>query len=186
MKKCWICRESLPVEAFNRDKSRRGSLQSRCRACDRARAAAFLAANPHVRWSADYRKRVRRYGFEPVVEDFRLEDLVALRGSGCHGCGGPEWAELDHIVPVSLGGAHCLANVQLLCEECHRDKTRTDRAWIGEELAGLVPLPFEAPVRVPASGHARFRGSGGVVGPPKVCEAVTGAHGVPLFEWSGT
>lgn len=31
--------------------------------------------------------------------------------------------EVDHIVPVSQGGNECLDNLQLLCHECHKEKT---------------------------------------------------------------
>jgi 5-methylcytosine-specific restriction protein A len=35
-------------------------------------------------------------------------------------------AEMDHIVPLILGGAHREANLQLLCNECHAAKTKLD------------------------------------------------------------
>jgi len=35
--------------------------------------------------------------------------------------------ELDHIIALGLGGTDEASNLQLLCRECHRDKTRNDR-----------------------------------------------------------
>jgi 5-methylcytosine-specific restriction protein A len=35
-------------------------------------------------------------------------------------------AELDHILPLALGGADELANIQVLCGRHHREKTRFD------------------------------------------------------------
>lgn len=38
-----------------------------------------------------------------------------------------DW-QADHVVALILGGPHALDNVQLLCTECHRIKTRADLA----------------------------------------------------------
>jgi 5-methylcytosine-specific restriction protein A len=35
-------------------------------------------------------------------------------------------AEVDHIVPLSDGGEHDLANLQTLCTACHRVKTANE------------------------------------------------------------
>lgn len=33
---------------------------------------------------------------------------------------------LDHVLPLELGGQTCLSNLQLLCLDCHKAKTRED------------------------------------------------------------
>jgi 5-methylcytosine-specific restriction endonuclease McrA len=46
----------------------------------------------------------------------------------CRGCGvlTENW-EVDHIIPVFLGGSACgLENLQTLCVDCHKDKTYTE------------------------------------------------------------
>jgi hypothetical protein len=48
-------------------------------------------------------------------------------GARCVECGGAELLEYDHVIPVALGGATTLANLQLLCGPCNRAK--------GERLA---------------------------------------------------
>ena len=35
--------------------------------------------------------------------------------------------EVDHITPVSLGGSDDIGNLQLLCKECHKEKTGRER-----------------------------------------------------------
>lgn len=35
-------------------------------------------------------------------------------------------SEVDHIVPVARGGDNSLSNLQSLCHECHREKTRRE------------------------------------------------------------
>jgi 5-methylcytosine-specific restriction protein A len=40
-----------------------------------------------------------------------------------------EATELDHIVPLFKGGTNEAENLQGLCTECHKDKTRIDMGW---------------------------------------------------------
>lgn len=35
--------------------------------------------------------------------------------------------EIDHITPISLGGPTALNNLQVLCVECHEEKSRPER-----------------------------------------------------------
>jgi 5-methylcytosine-specific restriction protein A len=60
-----------------------------------------------------------------------LKRRVALRDNGCcYVCGGEDADELEHIVPVSKGGApRDLDNLGLIhSEPCHRDKTAREAA----------------------------------------------------------
>lgn len=38
----------------------------------------------------------------------------------------PREAEVDHILPCELGGEPILANAQVLCRVCHKEKTAND------------------------------------------------------------
>lgn len=58
---------------------------------------------------------------------------VAYRqGYRCAGCDIllPPDHEIDHIVPVALNGSDSLSNLQALCVDCHRQKTRDQRHQI--------------------------------------------------------
>lgn len=35
--------------------------------------------------------------------------------------------QVDHVVPLALGGQHCCKNLQLLTEQAHKEKTKRDR-----------------------------------------------------------
>jgi 5-methylcytosine-specific restriction endonuclease McrA len=57
----------------------------------------------------------------------RLDLFVAAYGR-CQGCGwtltpGTRW-EVDHVIPLALGGRDALDNMQVLCVPCHSGKTR--------------------------------------------------------------
>ena len=59
---------------------------------------------------------------KPIPQD--VKDKVWNRDNGkCIQCGGNENLEFDHIIPVSKGGANTYRNIQLLCENCNRNKS---------------------------------------------------------------
>lgn len=58
----------------------------------------------------------------PVPVDLRREVYERDGGACCH-CGETFDLQYDHILPVALGGATTLENLQLLCGDCNRTKS---------------------------------------------------------------
>jgi 5-methylcytosine-specific restriction endonuclease McrA len=57
------------------------------------------------------------------------KDRVLERGGWmCAICTAVDQLEIDHIIALCLGGTNQVSNLQVLCHECHREKTRTDLA----------------------------------------------------------
>lgn len=56
----------------------------------------------------------------------RLRHVVLVEEPVCMICGRKPSVEVDHILPVSKGGADDRDNLQGTCKECHEDKTRVD------------------------------------------------------------
>ena len=58
------------------------------------------------------------------------ETLEQKRGGGCAECGREDTLEVDHIHPISADpfGRNDIENLQLLCAECHEQKT-VAQAW---------------------------------------------------------
>lgn len=58
----------------------------------------------------------------------RIRERIILRdGAACVKCGkgvGP--LEVDHVVPLHVGGSNDPANLELLCRDCHRVKTELE------------------------------------------------------------
>ncbi len=53
----------------------------------------------------------------------KVKDAVWERDAGvCQDCGGNEYIEYDHVIPVSRGGTSAQENLQLLCRKCNRKK----------------------------------------------------------------
>lgn len=60
----------------------------------------------------------------------KIMSAAITRAAGkCEKCSAvlkPREAEVDHILPDILGGEPILANAQVLCKPCHKDKTADD------------------------------------------------------------
>ena len=69
------------------------------------------------------------------VVELRLA-LVEALGGRCARCGGTERLEVDHKVPVALGGKSDISNLQALCARCHREKTTAEMSpYIGQKIS---------------------------------------------------
>ena len=61
--------------------------------------------------------------------------LLTQAAGRCRRCGAVEALEVDHIVPIGLGGNNDLRNGWVLCRDCHLAKTRSARVFsIGMDI----------------------------------------------------
>lgn len=84
---------------------------------------------------SEYRYRVRGRFFDypaRYIEDVDPVVVFEHQRGMCAWCYDPMpfGYELDHIIPIALGGTHCYSNVQALHPECHHIKTQKDFALI--------------------------------------------------------
>lgn len=81
--------------------------------------------NPHRRRMADDRRArlmVENPGFCPFTED-EWERELRRYGQCCAYCGKrSEILEKDHVIPLTRGGRHALANIVPACPTCNRSK----------------------------------------------------------------
>jgi 5-methylcytosine-specific restriction endonuclease McrA len=120
--------------------------------------AAFHAANPQWQHEYDQRRQAartlykrERYQRDPTpyllaahnyrarlragtVEQFSATDLIAdwaRRGlSGCVWCTEGKYEHIDHVMPLSRGGAHAMDNLVPSCARCNQLKRhRTPAEW---------------------------------------------------------
>jgi 5-methylcytosine-specific restriction endonuclease McrA len=68
------------------------------------------------------RMRHRLTGSKHTVEASVYRKVFERDGYKCLKCGTMERLELDHIVPITKGGASVLDNLQVLCRSCNASK----------------------------------------------------------------
>jgi hypothetical protein len=61
---------------------------------------------------------------EPIRQEVKIA-VWQRDGGRCVACGSNEELEFDHIIPLAMGGANTLRNLQLLCATCNRRKGAT-------------------------------------------------------------
>ena len=90
--------------------------------------AQHRADSPHVYWEAQYRRRARAFGFDPVVRSFTRDEMLTYWNNGpfCIYCDAP-FTEIEHLIPVGLGGIHAVENVAPSCVPCNRQNVNTVR-----------------------------------------------------------
>lgn len=88
----------------------------------RARSAAWYEKHPESKRAAtrNYRAKKTEAGGRVSVQDWLA--VLEAYGHRCAWCASPGKLEMDHIWPVSLGGATTLQNVQPLCRSCNSSK----------------------------------------------------------------
>lgn len=74
-------------------------------------------ATERIRGAALQAIRERRFRENPLCVGCQAKDPPVRR----------VWTELDHKVPLHLGGAETDANRQGLCAECHEEKTAREQ-----------------------------------------------------------
>jgi 5-methylcytosine-specific restriction endonuclease McrA len=88
---------------------------------------------------ANYRVKERRLDQRVTLNQWEL--ILEMCDWKCLRCGDDSWLEMDHVVPLALGGAHLASNVQPLCKECSHYKGANQvedlrpawlRAWVWE------------------------------------------------------
>lgn len=93
------------VRALANEKANRRRLQ-----LEKAHAVQAVTANLD--------KRPRR---EPIPQDVKIA-AWQRDGGRCVECGEQRDLEFDHIIPLAMGGANTMRNLQLLCGTCNRRK----------------------------------------------------------------
>ena len=90
---------------------------------DRQRRAAQKLDRAHMLLNVDESDAARPRGRrEPIPREVRRA-VFERDGGKCAECGSTFDLQYDHVIPVALGGASTVENLQLLCAECNRQKS---------------------------------------------------------------
>lgn len=134
-------RASDPAAARVRERASR----QRRRPAEAARTAAWRLANPEKRRLYEHARRARKaastvvpFSMDDMLADWEEHDLYA-----CAFCGGP-FEDIDHLMPLSRGGEHSIANIVPSCFECNRGiggkHARDPWEWLAERFPALAPI----------------------------------------------
>jgi 5-methylcytosine-specific restriction endonuclease McrA len=89
---------------------------------DRQRRAAQRLDRAHMLLNVEEGQAPRVSGRrEPIPREVRRA-VFERDGGKCAQCGSNFDLQYDHIIPVALGGATTVENLQLLCGDCNREK----------------------------------------------------------------
>lgn len=124
-RQCKTCRRKRVMESFERHKDKRVAEQRAYYQRNRAKLVAGA-----VQWARDnperaaltsrLKKQRRRAAGVLTVAEWR--EIQARYGHRCLACGTDGPLTIDHVVPVSKGGANTATNVQPLCGPCNSSK----------------------------------------------------------------
>lgn len=134
---CTLCHATKPFESFVKNKYVRYGRQRHCKTCSvtrvvaanrahaeahRARATKWRANNPERRAESDRINRYRRRSAKTIrFTPAQLDARMSMFGHRCWMCGGP-FEHVDHVKPISKGGAHMLCNLRPACMPCNNRK----------------------------------------------------------------
>jgi hypothetical protein len=129
MKICTICKQSKEGCEFNKNKSRRDGLQSRCRSCDRSRAKAYYYEKHEISKQQGKARRKRYFAWYKQIR----------QAQQCNKCGEKRWYVLDFHHTDETKKSFTVSNMLIrglsrkkileeiakcvvLCANCHREE----------------------------------------------------------------
>jgi 5-methylcytosine-specific restriction endonuclease McrA len=89
---------------------------------ERERTKKWRAAHPYAMQVSGNNSRARRDHVEGIVTESEWLAILARHDHKCASCGKQSKLEIDHIVPMKLGGTNTSGNVQPLCHACNTRK----------------------------------------------------------------
>lgn len=98
----------------------------------------------------NYRRRNVRHALHDVTADY--ESALRVKAKRCPLCAVkmtdvphlPNSKELDHIIPVNVGGTHTIGNVRIICRCCNQKRPKD-----GSDYQGPVTLWAQDPEAAP-------------------------------------
>lgn len=148
LKVCGDCKEGKDTFEYYKDRTKVDGLARRCKSCHGKRNAAYRKKNPQYGkvWreknktkksldNAKYRSENSLYFLNyhhnyradklslnhGCVTEEGLKRLIEAKNNSCEYCGKP-FEHLDHTIPLSKGGLHCLDNLTISCARCNISK----------------------------------------------------------------
>lgn len=78
--------------------------------------------NPDVSRQITKNRRERKKNAGGTISKQEWLDVLEKYGNKCLCCGSREFIQMDHVVPLIVGGSNTIDNVQPLCRSCNSKK----------------------------------------------------------------
>lgn len=72
---------------------------------------------------------------EKVKRRAKIRRAVMARNPICQYCGMRASSEVDHVIPLAMGGPDTVENAVAACRTCHREKTKQD--WLPSKIVSV-------------------------------------------------
>lgn len=141
MQVCRLCGRGKPASQFLAGKAKKPS--SACTTCRRKKQQQhvknyYRSLPPDERHRLTHKRRAESYGV--AHEAYSRTAILERWGHACAYCG-KHATHLDHVEPLSKGGADVESNIVPACASCNLSKgAKTLAEW--SESFGLEPPPF--------------------------------------------
>lgn len=84
------------------------------------------------------KRRARKAGVIDTLAFEDVERIIERDECKCVRCGSVELLQLEHLMPISRGGANSIDNVCLMCQDCNFSKgPRMPLEWISAQPGGV-------------------------------------------------
>jgi hypothetical protein len=139
VKQCTICKRTLELFEFNKNKSKRDGLQSHCRSCNKERSKKYYASNKSKHYKA---ASIRK---QKVIQENRQFVYAYVLKHGCIDCGEntPACCDFDHVNGDKIGNVSKMihqgvslntiikeiSKCVIRCSNCHRKRTAKQFNW---------------------------------------------------------
>lgn len=141
---CKVCRQELSAVRYaeKRDEiqAQRLGYRSANRHLAREYTKEWSAANPLKRKAAKQAYRARKRGADGAHTGEDIATLLTLQKGRCAMCADDikKTFQVDHIVPLAMGGTNDRLNLQLLCGSCNASKGARDPLLVAQRLGRLL------------------------------------------------
>lgn len=136
-KTCCSCKQSLPHDSFNKNRSQPDGLQKACKQCKKKHSQNYRSKHPAQKQARQNKKKIRL--------DRQIYVLCYLLIHPCVDCGqsDPMLLDFDHVrgtktYAISRMVSHLrsrktidneIAKCEVRCVVCHRKKTAKEQGW---------------------------------------------------------
>lgn len=139
--KCNICGIKKPATKDYFGHTPNGNLRSQCRECKKAYSKKYGAANKESQIARNGLRAER--GGHTALGDQQMMTMLSNQKGLCFCCGEKitsyKDTELDHAIPIALGGANKIENLYLAHPQCNKEKhaKTLQQHWEWRENIGL-------------------------------------------------